>query len=61
MRLFRKFNSLPYNIDGKKDIDRRTIFLLNNGMEIPALGFGVFMIQDQKVCAESVCAAIQEG
>ena len=39
----------------------RTVFLLNNGMEIPALGFGVFMIQDQEVCAQSVCAAIKEG
>ncbi|EKQ57117.1 MULTISPECIES: aldo/keto reductase [unclassified Clostridium] len=34
---------------------------LNNGIEIPTLGFGVFMIPDNKICVNSVAIAIQDG
>lgn len=34
---------------------------LNNGVKIPALGYGVFQIDDQKKCEECVGAAIEEG
>ena len=34
---------------------------LNNGVEMPLLGFGVFQIPDPKECAQSVIAAIHSG
>jgi 2,5-diketo-D-gluconate reductase A len=34
---------------------------LNNGVEIPILGFGVFQITDSTECARSVVEAIQTG
>ncbi|POR28645.1 aldo/keto reductase [Paenibacillus polymyxa] len=34
---------------------------LNNGVEIPILGFGVYQIDDENVCEESVCNALMEG
>jgi len=34
---------------------------LNNGVEIPILGFGVFQINDPSECARSVVEAIQTG
>jgi 2,5-diketo-D-gluconate reductase A len=34
---------------------------LNNGVEIPVLGFGVFQITDQAECERSVVEAIQAG
>jgi 2,5-diketo-D-gluconate reductase A len=34
---------------------------LNNGVEMPMLGFGVFQIPDAKECEESVYEAIQTG
>ena len=34
---------------------------LNNGIEIPILGFGVFQITDQQECERSVIDAIQTG
>lgn len=34
---------------------------LNNGIEMPGLGFGVFQITDLTVCEDSVMKAIQEG
>lgn len=36
-------------------------FTLNNGMKIPALGFGVYQIENQKQCEELVYQAIQSG
>ncbi|MBU3202405.1 aldo/keto reductase [Clostridium estertheticum] len=36
-------------------------YILNNGIKIPALGFGVFLIEDKKICIESVVTAIQKG
>lgn len=34
---------------------------LNNGIEIPALGFGVWQIDDEKICENAVLKAIQTG
>jgi diketogulonate reductase-like aldo/keto reductase len=34
---------------------------LNNGVEMPILGFGVFQIADQKECEASVISAIEAG
>lgn len=34
---------------------------LNNGVEMPILGFGVFQVNDQKECEQSVIDAIQAG
>ena len=39
-------------------MDRTT---LNNGIEMPLLGFGVFQITDQKICEESVLTALKTG
>ena len=35
--------------------------VLNNGIEMPVLGFGVYQITDQKVCRESVAEALKIG
>jgi diketogulonate reductase-like aldo/keto reductase len=35
--------------------------ILNNGVEMPILGFGVFQIQDEKECEQSVYDAIMAG
>ena len=34
---------------------------LNNGIDMPLLGFGVFQITDEKLCEESVCNALKTG
>ena len=34
---------------------------LNNGVEMPALGLGVFQVTDQAACKESVLAALRTG
>lgn len=34
---------------------------LNNGVNMPIMGFGVFRMDDLKVCEQSVCDAIAEG
>lgn len=34
---------------------------LNNGVEMPAAGYGVFQIQDQKLCEECVVQAVDAG
>ena len=34
---------------------------INNGVKMPALGFGVFQVADPKVCEESVLTAIRCG
>ena len=34
---------------------------LNNGVQIPILGFGVYLVDDLAVCEESVIHAIQSG
>ena len=35
--------------------------VLNNGVEMPILGFGVFQVTDAKVCERSVYEAVQAG
>ncbi len=35
--------------------------VLNNGIEMPILGFGVFQMTDQRECANSVLNAIETG
>jgi diketogulonate reductase-like aldo/keto reductase len=35
--------------------------ILNNGVEMPILGFGVYQINDEDVCEESVYNALMEG
>lgn len=35
--------------------------ILNNGIEMPQLGFGVFQITDEKVCKDSVLTALKTG
>ena len=35
--------------------------VLNNGVEIPILGFGVYQITDQEECERSVFDALQTG
>jgi 2,5-diketo-D-gluconate reductase A len=35
--------------------------VLNNGLEMPILGFGVFQVTDAEVCEQSVFEAIQTG
>ena len=34
---------------------------INNGVKMPMLGFGVFLVADPKVCEESVLTAIRHG
>ena len=35
--------------------------VLNNGVEIPALGFGVFQIANHKECEQTVLQALETG
>ncbi len=35
--------------------------ILNNGVEMPILGFVVYQIDDEDVCEESVYNALMEG
>jgi 2,5-diketo-D-gluconate reductase A len=35
--------------------------ILNNGVEMPILGFGVFQIEDAELCEQAVCDAIEAG
>ena len=35
--------------------------ILNNGVEMPLLGFGVFQVADQEVCKRSVLSALELG
>ncbi|MEI7487384.1 MAG: aldo/keto reductase [Chryseobacterium sp.] len=45
----------------KKTYAGQPVITLNNGVDIPALGFGVWQIDDQKVCEDTVIKAIQTG
>lgn len=36
-------------------------FILNNGVEIPKIGFGVFRMTDQAACEEAVVQAVESG
>jgi diketogulonate reductase-like aldo/keto reductase len=44
-----------------KDIEEMKSVVLNNGIEMPMLGFGVFQIEDPAVCERSVRDAIEVG
>lgn len=35
--------------------------ILNNGVEMPILGFGVYQIPDYKECKKSVLTALEAG
>lgn len=39
----------------------RERFVLNNGVEIPKIGFGVFRMTDQDACEEAVVQAVKAG
>lgn len=45
----------------QKTYTGQPVIRLNNGIDIPALGFGVWQIEDQKVCEDTVVKAIQTG
>lgn len=45
----------------QKTYTGQPVVQLNNGIDIPALGFGVWQIDDQKVCEDTVVKAIQTG
>lgn len=46
---------------GQKIYAGQPVVTLNNGVDIPALGFGVWQIDDLKVCEEAVIKAIHTG
>lgn len=46
---------------GQKIYTGQPVVTLNNGVDIPALGFGVWQIDDLKVCEEAVVKAIHTG
>ena len=48
----------PLRPNGKQTMKRVT---LNNGVEMPILGFGVFQVKDLEQCERSVVDAIQTG
>lgn len=41
--------------------DNQPWVILNNGVEIPALGFGVWQIEDEETCVNAVVTAIETG
>lgn len=45
----------------KKMYTGQPVVTLNNGIDIPALGFGVWQIDDLKVCEDAVIKAIHSG
>lgn len=45
----------------QKDYKTQPVVTLNNGLNIPALGFGVWQIEDQELCENSVKTAIEVG
>ncbi|WP_261513022.1 aldo/keto reductase [Chryseobacterium paludis] len=45
----------------KKTYIGQPVVTLNNGVDIPALGFGVWQIDDLKVCEDAVIKAIHTG
>ncbi|MEY8761648.1 aldo/keto reductase [Chryseobacterium tongliaoense] len=45
----------------QKTYTGQPVVTLNNGVDIPALGFGVWQIEDLKVCEDAVIKAIQTG
>ncbi|CAD7800326.1 2,5-diketo-D-gluconic acid reductase A [Chryseobacterium aquaeductus] len=45
----------------QKKYKGQPVITFNNGIDIPALGFGVWQIDDQKVCENTVIKAIETG
>ena len=45
----------------KITISKMKKITLNNGVEMPMIGFGVFQVNDPKECEQSVIDAIQAG
>ncbi|MBB6369041.1 aldo/keto reductase [Chryseobacterium shigense] len=45
----------------KKTYTGQPVVTLNNGLDIPALGFGVWQMEDMKECENAVIKAIQTG
>ena len=45
----------------KKTYTGQPVVTLNNGVDIPALGFGVWQMEDLKECENAVIKAIQSG
>lgn len=45
----------------KKTYTGQPVVTLNNGVDIPALGFGVWQMEDMKECENAVIKAIQTG
>ena len=45
----------------KKTYAGQPVVTLNNGVDIPALGFGVWQMDDLKECENAVIKAIQTG
>ena len=45
----------------KKEGETMQKVLLNNGVEMPILGFGVFQVTDAEVCERSVYEALRTG
>lgn len=45
----------------KKTYTGQPVVTLNNGVDIPALGFGVWQMEDLKECEDAVIKAIQTG
>lgn len=45
----------------QKKYTGQPVITLNNGIDIPALGFGVWQIDDQKLCENTVIKAIETG
>jgi 2,5-diketo-D-gluconate reductase A len=51
-------SSLPSSTHGETIMDH---ILLNNGVKLPLLGFGVYQVADLAECERSVLAALATG
>ncbi|MEH2365285.1 aldo/keto reductase [Nostoc sp.] len=58
-----KLHWLEENIEGKSTMWRETMqkVVLNNGVKMPILGFGVYQVTDLEECEKSVNEAIRAG
>ncbi|WP_042722377.1 aldo/keto reductase, partial [Flavobacterium sp. B17] len=45
----------------KKTYPGQPVITLNNGIDIPALGFGVWQMEDLQECEKAVIRAIETG
>ena len=44
-----------------RNLKMKNTVMLNNGVQMPKIGFGVFRINDMEECEEAVLQAIQSG